>query len=312
MTQKTVYVTLSEFCKNDDRPRKLLQEAGFIVKENTTGRRIKREEMMDALKTADGVLAAVEPYDAELLSQLPQLKCISRCGIGTDAIDLEAAKKYGKGVLVTVDEIVEPVAQMALAMILALARNFVPHIHDFKEGSWKKQTGFSMSELTVGLIGFGRIAKQLAKYLQPLGSPILVCDPFLKRGDFPTGIAPVDLDTLLSRSDLVSIHAARSAKEGVLLGANEFSKMKRGSFLVNTARGYMVGETALEEALKSGHLAGAALDVFEEEPYKGSLAKLPNVLCTPHVGTLTRGSRVAMELRCARNVVDFFSRMENR
>lgn len=310
MIAKTVYVTLSQFCEKDDTPRLLLKEAGFIVKENTTGRRIKKEEMLAALAGADAVLAAVEPYDTEILSQLPQLKCISRCGMGTDAIDLQAAEKYGKTILVTVNEIIEPVAQMTLAMIFALARNFSQYVNHFQKGDWKKETGFLLSEWTIGLIGFGRIARKLEQYLRPFGCHVLVVDPFLKQGDLPEGVRLCSLQELLQNSSLVSLHAGRSPNEGVLLGSAEFEQMKKGSFLVNTARGYLVDEVALEKVLTSGHLAGAALDVFHQEPYLGPLGKMPNVLCTSHVATLTNASRAAMELACAKNVVDFFTKLE--
>ena len=212
----------------------------------------------------------------------------------------------------TADEIIEPVAQMTLAMILALAKNFTLHVGDFREGLWKKHTGHSLSELTIGLIGFGRIARRLQKYLGPFGPSILVCDPFLDPKLLPAGVKACDLDTLLKTADMVSLHVSRSSKEGPILGANEFAKMKRGSFLVNTARGYLVDEKELEEALKTGLLAGAALDVFAEEPYHGPLADMPNVLCTPHVATLTRASRAAMEFRSAQNIVQFFERMHQK
>lgn len=304
--KKNVYIALSQFCETDDQPRRVLQEAGFEVKENKTGRRIKTEEMFDALKDADAVVAGVEPYDALLLARLPKLKLISRCGIGTDALDLNACKERDIKVSVTVDEIVEPVAQMALGMILALARNFPKHGNDFQNNLWKKHTGAQISEWTIGLIGFGRIARKLEEYLRPLAPKILVCDPHVEAHTLTKGVEACSPETLLSRADLVSLHAARASAEGVLLGKNEFAKMKRGSFLVNTARGYLIDEKALELALKENHLAGAALDVFEQEPYQGPLAKLPNVLLTPHVATLTHSSRAAMERRAAQNVVDFF------
>ena len=265
--------------------------------------------MLDALKEADAVLAAVEPYDAELLAQLPKLQCISRCGVGTDAIDLEVAKKYEKTVLVTADEIIEPVAQMTLAMILALARNFSLHAHDFKEALWKKHTGWLLSEWTIGLIGFGKIGRKVEEYLRPFGVCVLVCDPYLNKEKIPKGVTLCDLPTLLGKSDLVSLHLARDSKEGYLITAREFAQMKKGSFFVNTARGYMVEEMALQAALKSGHLAGAALDVFEQEPYPGPLTKYSNVILTPHIATLTRASRTAMELGCAQNVVFFFKQI---
>ncbi|MDZ4224734.1 MAG: NAD(P)-dependent oxidoreductase, partial [bacterium] len=141
----------------------------------------------------------------------------------------------------------------------------------------------------------------------PFGCPVRVFDPFVKADDLPQGVLGCDLESLLALSDIVSLHLNRPAKEGPLLGACEFAKMKRGSFLVNTARGHFLDETALQEVLAGGHLAGAALDVFAEEPCNGPLTRLSNVLSTPHVATLTRGSRIAMEIRCAQNVVDYFS-----
>lgn len=312
MKQKTVYVTLSQFCEVNEEPRKILHDAGFHVLENKTGRRIKKGEIFEALKDVDAVLAAVEPYDADLLERLPKLRLISRCGAGTDTIDLAAAKKLGIEVMVTRDEIVEPVAQMTVGMILALARNFALHLRDFREGLWEKKTGFLLSELAIGFVGFGKIARKVLEYLKPFGPKILIFDPFLDKKNLPKEVEVCSFHELLARADLVSLHAARSPEEGPLFGDKEFSKMKPGSFFVNTARGYLVNEEALKKALDSSRLAGAALDVFEEEPYHGPLAKYPNVLLTPHVATLTRASRAAMELKCAQNVIDFFERMEKR
>lgn len=306
MSRPQVYVALSQFCRDDDRPRRVLQDAGFEVREHASGARIQREEMAEALREADAVLAGVEPYDADLLAAVPRLRCISRCGIGTDSIDLSATQRLDVAVLTTIDEIVEPVAQMTIAMILALARHVPEHGRDFQAGLWRKHTGHLLSEWTIGLIGFGRIGRMVEGYLRVFGPRVLVADPNLQADRVPPSVERVDLGALLTRADLVSLHAARPAHEGVLLGRREISAMKAGSRLVNTARGYLVDESALVEALQSGHLAGAALDVFDTEPYRGPLAAFPQVLCTPHVGTLTKASRVAMELRCALNVVEWF------
>lgn len=301
-----VYVALQQFCELDDSPRRILKEAGLWVTENRLGRRLKPEEMPGLLAEAEAVLAGVEPYDARLLERLPKLQCISRCGAGTDSVDLEAARRRGITVLTTPDEVAEPVAQLTLGMILALARQFPQHLRNFGAGAWSKQTGFLLAEWTIGLVGFGRVGRAVERLLRPMTPRILVCDPFLCTGDFPPDVRRVSLEYLLAQSDLVSLHASRRPEEGALLGRAQIGRMKPGSFLVNTARGYLVDETALEEALSSGRLAAAALDVFEREPYDGPLARMPQVLCTPHVATLTRASRAAMELRCARNVVEFF------
>lgn len=308
MSGKRVYVALQQFCEEDDSPRKELLNAGLEVRQNDLGRRLHREEMPHLLKEADAVLAGVEPYDAELLAALPRLKCISRCGAGTDSIDLKEARRRRVAILTTADEVVEPVAQMTLAMILGLARNLPLHLRDFQAGRWRKQTGFLLSEWTIGLVGFGRIGRAVEGLLRPFGPKLLVADPFLRGDPLPHGVQHCDLPNLLMQSDLVSIHAFRNPEEGALIGRREMFLMKRGAYLVNTARGYLVEEEALVEALESGHLAGAALDVFEKEPYTGKLTRLPQVLATPHVASLTWASRSAMELRCAKNVVEFFAR----
>ncbi|MBI3332743.1 MAG: phosphoglycerate dehydrogenase [Candidatus Omnitrophica bacterium] len=309
MNRPVVYAALQNFCEWDDRPRRILQETGFHLEENRLGRRLKGEEMAKVLGGADAVLAGVEPYDANILAALPRLRCISRCGAGTDSIDLAAARQRGIAVLATADEVVEPVAQMTVAMILSLARNLPLHLADFRQGFWKKRTGFLLSEWTIGLVGFGRIGRAVASYLGPFGPRILAADPRLRPADLPGGIQGRDLPALLREADLVSLHAGRDREEGPLIGAGELALMRRGAFLVNTARGFLVDEAALLDALQGGWIAGAALDVFESEPYSGPLARLPQVVATPHVSTLTRASRAAMELRCAQNLVDFFAKV---
>ena len=142
MSPKTVYVALSRFCQFDDRPRRVLVEAGFNLRENTSGRRLRREEMIEAMENAGAVLAGLEPYDAEILAGLPRLRCISRCGVGTDNIDLQVAGQRNVAVLTTDEEVVEPVAQMTAAMILALARNFPLHVAESRLGQWHERAGY--------------------------------------------------------------------------------------------------------------------------------------------------------------------------
>ena len=310
MGRVVAYIALQQFCEEDVRPRQALEAAGFEVRHNTLGRRLRREEMAEALQGADAVLAGVEPYDAALLAALPRLRCISRCGTGTDSIDLDAAARQGIAVYTTPNEVVEPVAQLTIAMILALARNLPLHAKDAWEGRWTKRTGFLLAEWTIGLVGFGRIGRTLARHLSSFRPRIAVCDPFLQQRDIPEGVELRELAVLLAESDLVSLHVSRDRELGALIGRNELAMMKRGSYLVNTARGFLVDEAALLEALTSHHLAGAALDVFRDEPYTGPLATLPQVLCTPHVATLTKASRAAMEYQCAKRVVEHFQRQD--
>ena len=306
MAAAAVYVAVQQFCETDDRPRQPLPEAGFELRHNNLGRRLRRAEMTELLRGADAVIAGVEPYDEALFAALPRLRCISRIGVGTDAIDLAAAQRREIAILTSGEEVVEPVAQMTVAMMLALARNLPLHLHDVRAGEWKKRTGVLLSEWTIGLLGFGRIGRAVAHGLRAFGPRIVVTDPCLTAEGVPSGVQAVGLERLLAESDLVSVHASRPAAEGALIGERELGLMKPGSYFVNTARGYFVDESALAAALRNGRLAGAALDVFGEEPYRGPLAAMPQVLCTPHVSTLTRASRAAMELRAAENVISFF------
>jgi len=310
MSGKTVFVALQQFCETDDRPRRTLEEARCDLRQNTLGRRLRREELPEALRDVDAVLAGVEPYDASLLAALPRLQCISRCGVGTDSIDVEAAHRRGIAIYTTPDEVTEPVAQMTVAMILALARNLPLHVAEGHARGWKKHTGFLLSEWTIGLVGFGRIGRAVGRYLQPFGPRVLVADPDLQPSEAPPSFTRLPLPSLLAESDVVSLHAASPRDTGPLIGRRELEMMRPGSRLVNTARGSLVDEAALVEALRSGHLAAAALDVFETEPYTGPLATLPQVLCTPHVASLTRASRAAMEQRCAAHVVSHFAQRE--
>ena len=307
MARPVVYIALQQFGEQDDRPLRLLGDAGCDIRQNTLGRRLRREDLREVLREADAVLAGVEPYDAELLAALPRLRCISRCGAGTDSIDLAAARDHGIAVYTTPEAVVEPVAQLTVAMILALARNLPSHLGEAREGRWTKRTGVLLSEWTIGLVGFGRIGRRVHECLRPFGPRVLVHDPALPEGELPPGVELRSLPSLLAQADLVSLHAARPAAEGALLGRREFQLMKPGSFLVNTARGFLVDEAALEAALRGGRLAGAALDVFQEEPYTGPLAALPTVLCTPHVASLTRPSRAAMELLAAQHILSHFA-----
>ena len=309
MARPIVYVTLSQFCKQDARPRRLLDEAGFEVRMNTCGRRLRPDELPALLREVDAVIAGVEPYDAPLLAVLPRLRCVSRCGIGTDAIDLAAAQRQGIRVYTTADEVVEPVAQLTVAMMLALARNLPFHAAESRASRWTKATGHLLSEWTIGLVGFGRIGRAVEHLLRPFAPRIVVADPCCNLRDLPEGVELRLLPALLAESDCVSLHASRRPDEGPLMGRTEFSQMKSGSVLVNTARGFLVDEVALLEALrKGGCLAGAALDVFEEEPYTGPLAQWPTVLCTPHIATLTADSRAAMERCSAQHVIEHFQR----
>ena len=304
MTTDSIYVTLSTFAEYDASPLNRLRQSGVPFTLNTTGKRVTPAQLLDEGRSATVLIAGVESYDAATLARLPALRCISRCGVGVDAIDLPAARERGITVLNTPDVPTQAVAELTLAMILGLSRQLVRHSSLVQKRQWNRLEAHLVSGRTIGLIGLGRIGRRVAELLAPFKVRLLASDPVFS-GSAPRGVELVPLDQLLAQSDVVSIHAAASPAFRLMLGDPEFGAMKRGGLLVNVARGTMVDEEALRRALENGRLAGAALDVYAQEPYSGPLCDLPNVILTPHCATLTVETRVAMELECVDKALRF-------
>jgi D-3-phosphoglycerate dehydrogenase / 2-oxoglutarate reductase len=224
---------------------------------------------------------------AELLERAPQLELVARAGVGVDNIDLAATGARKIRVVNAPAAAATSVAELTIGLYLALLRRFWPAIPSTKEGRWERgDLGHELAGRTVGFVGYGRIAREVARRLEPFGSSTIAYDPFVSRPVDRTELGP--FDDLLDRADIVSVHAALTAENHHLLDARAFERMRPGAFLVNVARGALVDESALLAALGSGRLAGAALDVFEAEPPTNrELLEHPRVLATPHLGAST-------------------------
>lgn len=301
-----IFVTLSTFAEYDREPLRLLQTSGRPFRVHRTGKRITPSELREQGRDATVVIAGVESYDARTLEALAELRCISRVGVGVDSIDLQAARARGITVLNTPEAPTTAVAELAVAMMLSLSRNLPRQAVHARRGEWTRLEAHLLGGRTVGLIGFGRIGRRVAELLRPFGCRLLAADPAVT----PTiatayHAALVPLDMVIRESDILSIHAARAADMPLYFGAPELSTMKRGAILINVARGGMVDEGALHDALASGHLGGAGLDVYDEEPYAGPLCALDNVVLTPHAATLTVETRSAMERECVVKALQF-------
>jgi len=301
-----ILVTLSTFGAESDVPENLLVESGLTYRINPSGKRMEPHEVVEFGRNCRGLVAGVEPYTAETMDQMPNLSCISRVGVGIDSIDLVAAEKRGIAILNTPDEPVIAVAELTLTMILALLRR-LPRVNSLTRcRKWQRVTGSLLMGKTVGLIGLGRIGRRVADLLQAFGAQVIGMDPYPDEAWAQRqGILLRDLPGLLREADIVSIHASTSSEHPFKLGAKELSQMKEGSWVVNLSRGDMVDDVALKEALDAGHLAGAGLDVFPEEPYRGCLCDSERVILTPHQATLTKETREAMETHAVRNLVDY-------
>ncbi len=224
---------------------------------------------------------------AALLAQAPHLALVARAGVGVDNIDMAATGARGIRVVNAPAAATQSVAELTVLFALLLVRGLHPLIVSTKAGRWERGThGAELAGRTVGFVGYGRTARHAARYLAALGARCVAYDPFVPRAVDATEI--LSFPELLGRADIVSVHAALTPENRHLLNAEAFGRMKRGSFLINVARGPLVDQTALVAALNSGQLAGAALDVFEEEPpMHRELLEHPHLIATPHLGAST-------------------------
>jgi D-3-phosphoglycerate dehydrogenase len=294
-----IFISTSSFGEYDALPLKLLNDAGINVQVNPYKRQLTKDECLNHYKDIDGLIAGTEPLTAEVLKSAGYLKVISRCGTGLDNVDLEAAKQLGIKVLNTPDAPTMAVAELTLGLMLGLLRHLPRADREIRAGNWQKRMGNLLQGKKVGIIGFGRIGQKVGELVQALGAQAVYCDPAVNKD----GYKKISLEELLSQSDIVTLHLSGGGKGAPLLSDKELNRIKQGSWLVNCARGGVVDEAALTKALQEGRLAGAALDVFTQEPYTGPLAKLDNVILTPHIGSYAVESRVEMEVESVKNLI---------
>ena len=297
-----IAVTTSTFAQYSQEPLELLRAAGHEAVLNPYGRALTEAEAVELLRGCAGVVAGTEPLTAALMAALPELRVISRCGTGMDSVDKEAAAARGITVRNTPDAPTRAVVELTVGFALDLVRGISRMDRDIRAGVWKKRMGNLIFGRTVGIVGFGRIGRAVGKAFADLGCPVVFYDPFTT--ETPAGTERLELNTLLERADIVTLHCAKPKDGAAVLSAAALTRMKPGAFVINAARGGLIDEEALCAALQSGVLAGAALDVFGREPYDGPLKELDNVILTPHIGSYALESRVNMEVEAMRNLLD--------
>jgi D-3-phosphoglycerate dehydrogenase len=273
-----------------------MRTAGLIVDTNFE---ITPEELNNVLPSYDGmVVRSRTKVRQPLIDKCPNLKIIVRGGVGLDTIDYEYARSKGIAVMNTPKASSASVAELAIGYMLAMARSLYAASASMKAEKWEKKAfvGDEIGGKTLGLIGVGNIGKEVAKRAAVLGMAVLAYDPYVSKADYAK---LVDLDELLSQSDYISLHLPKTAESQNMLDESKFAKMKDGVRIINCARGGIINEDALYDALTNGKVAAAALDVFATEPPPDwKLVKLDNVICSPHVGAQTHEgqSRVAAEV----------------
>ncbi len=305
--KKNILVALQSFSEYSGQPIAILQKSKAELIMNKSGHRLNQQEIIELGGDCEGIIAGVEPYDKNVLNHLKNLKCISRCGVGVDNIDMDLAREKGITVLNTPEAVVQPVVEMTIAMIFALLRKLAIHTNLIKKGEWRKDAGKLLCGSKAGIIGLGRIGKKVAVTLKLLGARVYASDikPDLLWAK-SNGVTVLPVDELLSLVDILSIHVSIEKDATFVLGEREITKLKKGCVIINTSRGKAIDEVAFYRALSSNFISAAGLDVFTQEPYQGPLSSLDNVILTPHIATLTEESRTEMEIEAVKNLLMFF------
>jgi D-3-phosphoglycerate dehydrogenase len=254
-------------------------DARFPVQE----RPLQETEMIELVRGCEGLIVGVDPVTEAVLAAGP-LRVVVKYGSGLDNVDLEAARVLDVAVRTTPGANARSVAELTIALLLALARHVAFHDRSVRAGSWSRRTGIELAGRRLGLVGYGAVGREVARIAGALGMEVVAHDPLLPGAD----VELVELDALLASCDAVSLHLPFTEETRGLLGARELGLMRQGSLLVNTARGGLVDEAALADALRAGRLAGAAFDVFVDEPPSASpLLELDTFVASPHAGAAT-------------------------
>lgn len=305
MSSHVVLITDIDLPGNDARD--VLERAGHTVVFGDSGEAHSREEEIEAL------LVQWSPITDEVMARMPQLRFISRLGIGCDMIDIDAATRRGILVANTPAYCIEEVATHTMAMILSLTRGLGTYDRAVKAGKWSAVTppprAGRPSSMVVSVVGYGRIGSLVAAGCRALGYSVVVFDPLVPEAVISAaGHQAVSFEQALERADILTLHASLTDDTRNMLGAKTIAQLKPGALVVNTCRGGLIDEAELERALRTGQLGGAALDVFVEEPLPAhsGLRDLENVILTPHASWYSPESLLELPRQAAGNIVDFF------
>jgi D-3-phosphoglycerate dehydrogenase len=304
-----VLITTVPFGQLDRGPVNLLEKNGIDYLINPLGRKLKEDELAEMVSDFDVLIAGTEPISEKVMRSARQLKLISRVGIGLDSVDLLAAEKLGIQVSYTPDAPAPAVAELALGLIFALIRSTHLANAEIHRGEWKRHFGRRMCDLTVGVIGVGRIGGQLLAHLSKLGFKQLLVNDINDGLNFGTNLSVkrVDKNVIFQESDLISLHLPLNGQTKNMIGRNQLLQMKQDAMIINTSRGGIINEYDLATVLSAGHLSGAAIDVYEQEPYAGPLASIDRCLLTSHMGSMSVDCRGRMENEATEEAVRFLT-----
>ncbi len=301
-----VIITTVPFGVISPRPFDLLKEGVSEFSINPFNRKLRPEEVAGVIGDADIVIAGTEPITSEVMDLCPNLKSICRVGIGLDSVDLLAARARGIDVSYTPDAPSPAVAELTLGLMIDLLRGISKADRDIRTGTWLRTAGRRLSESCIGIIGCGRIGGQVIEHIRGgFPSARILANDIVDVLNLNNSVEWVSKEQIYRECDIISLHVPLTPETKNLISAEEFQKFKTGALLLNTARGGIVNEHELVNALRNGSLQAAAIDAFEEEPYTGKLRDIGNVVLTCHLGSMTQDCRAQMEIEATEEAVRF-------
>jgi len=306
----SIFVSTFPFCETNRFPLEMLAGNNCRFFLNPLGRKMTEAELINALGQSAALVAGTETISRKVFEACPTLRHISRVGVGLDSVDLCEARRRNISVSYTPEAPAPAVAELTIGLMIALLRKIDQANVLMHQGQWKRFMGRRISEITLGIIGTGRIGGRVLRRLRGFGTPRilvndLLADQSLNKAVPELKLEWVEKEVIYREADLLSIHLPLTLRTRNLIGERELAKFKKDSFLINTSRGGIVDEKALWEALHDGPLAAAAIDVFEKEPYDGPLKDLPNCLLTSHMGSMSSDCRTRMEVEATEEAIRF-------
>lgn len=306
--KKKILITPKSFSKAKDKAYELLKPYDVEIIENTTGKTYTEDEMFEKCHDIDGIIVGIDPMNKRVLQNAKNLKAISKYGAGLDNVDLDTAKELGIKVDRAVGTNAESVAELTVGEFFSLARNIPSIVNSVKGGSWDRVIGCELFGKTVGIVGLGAIGREVARMAYGLGMKILGYDPYFNDKTFfeKYDIKMVSLDEIFKAADFITLHLPLNNETENMINKDRLSTMKKTAFIVNNARGGLVNEDDLYDALKNGVIAGAAEDVFSKEPPEkdNKLLQLSNFYLTPHIGAYTHEATEKMVIKSTQNLIN--------
>ena len=306
-----VLISITSFSELDSKAREMLEENNIESTSNKENIKLTESKLLDLVSECDAIIAGTEKISEKVISSGKKLKIISRVGIGVDNIDLLSAKKNNVKVSYTPDVPAPYLAEMTIGIMLTMLRNLHISNLNMHRGIWSRYFGRSISNSTIGIIGYGRIGKNITNKIQSLTPKKILIYDILSDIDLnEKNLEWASLDRIFKECDLISIHLPLNSSTYNLIKKEDLLKMKSNAIIINNSRGGIINEESLYDVLKSGHLSGAAIDVFENEPYTGKLLEIDNCLLTAHMGSMSVECRSEMEIQAVEDVIRCLKKQE--